>query len=629
MTITVKAKGYSEANIERFAGLEGIRKKPTPYIGPTDGNGLWTIFREPADNAVDQALAGRNKMVHLVYDKEPNRYWVLDAGEGIPVGRKEFTDERGRKEKLSTLYVVTGLTHGGSNFSGDTISRGTHGIGIKATNAMSTFFKVWTFRDGSWWAIEYKSGKMVKDVHKTTAPKMPHGINPKKGTVVCFTPELPLFVKNAKINIKDVREWCQLTSYLVPGLEVRFTSAEGKTHRLIHKRGPIEFIEKRVAEFKAGVTGKPFVFSSKEADIAVAFTDAEGTDLINAYTNGLKNSEGGEHVRALMDALVKSLVPYKGKLDYTPTDLREGVLGLVNYKISAPQFNNQPKDKLIDERVYSVAFPQFVAAWSDFWNKNKTMAKDIVTRASELRKKTAEFLKDKKLIKNVKSASSGMAAKLAAISGNSKVPVAQRELYLVEGDSAGGTAELARFKDFQATFKVSGKPLNVMEATKDAINKNKGISMLLAAIGLDMSKADPIASLGYGRIIYLADPDVDGKHIQCLLSALFWKFLPQLFKAGRIFIVQSPEYMAKHKGKTLFGDNKAAIYKQAGTMKVDIRHIKGWAEISPEPMREIAFQIGQRKLLRVNPPKDKAGAKRFEALMGKDAEYRKKLLGVV
>ena len=152
---------YSEKNIERFAGLAGIRKKPTPYIGPTDSDGLWTLWREPADNAVDQALAGRNDTVHLVQDSEKNTYWVLDNGEGIPVGEKVFENERGKKEKLSTFYVVTGLTHGGSNFSGDTISRGTHGIGIKATNAMSTSFKVWTFREKKWWCIEYKSGKLT------------------------------------------------------------------------------------------------------------------------------------------------------------------------------------------------------------------------------------------------------------------------------------------------------------------------------------------------------------------------------------------------------------------------------------------------------------------------------------
>ena len=197
----------TEKDVERFAGLQGIRKKPVVYVGPVDENGLWTIWREPGDNTVDRALAGQNTLTHLIEDKEPNTYWVRDEGDGIPVGKKEFEDERGRKEKLSVLYVVTGLTHGGSNFSAKNISRGTHGIGIKATNALSTFFKTWTYRDSCWWAIEYKKGVLVKDVHKTTAPKLPHGIKAKSGTVTCFKPDPSIFTKNAVMPIKDAKSW--------------------------------------------------------------------------------------------------------------------------------------------------------------------------------------------------------------------------------------------------------------------------------------------------------------------------------------------------------------------------------------------------------------------------------------
>jgi len=617
--------GYSEKNIERFAGLAGIRKKPTPYIGPTDHNGLWCLWREPADNAVDQALAGRNKLVHLIQDEKPNTYWVLDAGEGIPVGVKTFDDERGRKEKMSTLYVVTGLTHGGSNFSGDTISRGTHGIGIKATNAMSKSFRVWTYREGQWWVIGYKDGKVTDDVQKAKAPKLPHGLSVKKGTVVRFEPDLSLFRKDTKIDFNDVKNWCELTAYLVSGLEVKFTSKSGKTKTLVTK-GPKDYILHQVESLKCSVTGKPFVFSSKEADIAVAFTDAEGSELVRAYTNGLKNAEGGEHVKALVDALVTSLKPFKGKLQYTPTDLREGLLGLVNYKISAPQFNNQPKDKLIDERVYPVAYKQFLSAWTEFWKSNKGMAKQLVQRASELRKKTADFLKDKKLIKNVKAAHKGLAAKLADVSGNA--PASARELYLVEGDSAGGTAKLARYRDFQATFAMRGKPLNVMETTKDKVNNNKEIAGIFAGLGLELGAKNPLDTIRFGKIILLADPDVDGRHINCLLLTLFWKYLPVLFKEGRIHMVVSPEYMARHKGKLLFGMTKASVYKQAGTEKVEIRHIKGWGEVSATDMQPLAFEVGKRRLWRVMPPKDKKGVLEFHALMGKSSAFRQKLLGV-
>lgn len=623
---------YSEKNIERFAGLAGIRKKPTPYIGPTDSDGLWTLWREPADNAVDQALAGRNDTVHLVQDTEKNVYWVADNGEGIPVGEKVFENERGKKEKLSTFYVVTGLTHGGSNFSGDTISRGTHGIGIKATNAMSTTFKVWTHREGKWWAIEYKSGKLTKDVHKSSPPKMPHGIKAARGTVVRFSPELPLFRKGVSMDPQNIRNWCELTSYLVPKLKVKYTNAKGKTVTLVTK-GPSAFITKQLETLKVTQTGKTFTFSSKEADIAVAFTDAEGSDLVHAYTNGLRNKEGGEHLKALVDALAKSLASLSkkdknGKLRYTPSDLRDGLIGLVNYKISAPQFNNQPKDKLIDERVYAIAFPQFLKAWSEFWKTHKSMAKAIIDRAETLRSKTNEFLHDKKLIKNVKAATKGLAAKLADVSGN-KFPVERRELYLVEGDSAGGTAKLARDRAFQATFACRGKPLNVMDRGKDKVQANKEVVGIFASLGLELGKKNPLDTIRFGKIVLLADPDVDGRHINCLWLALFWQYLPSLFKDGRIFMVVSPEYMARYRGKVYFGMTKEAVYKKAGTDKVDVRHIKGWGEVSAEDMRPLAFEIGHRRLWRILPPKDKKGVLEFSALMGKDSKYRQKLLGVV
>jgi DNA gyrase subunit B len=624
--ITPKKVGYSEENIERFAGLAGIRKKPTPYIGPTNSDGLWTIWREPADNAVDQALAGRNKMVHLIADSEANKYWVLDAGEGIPVGKKEFEDERGRKEKLSTLYVVTGLTHGGANFSGETISRGTHGIGIKATNAMSTFFKVWTFRDSAWWAIEYKSGKMTKDVHKSPPPKLPHGLKVAKGTVVCFTPELPMFTKGAKMMTKDVRGWCELTSYLVPGLEVKYTAADGKTRTLVHKRGPIEYIEKQVEALKATVTGKPFIFSSKEADIAVAFTDAEG-EQVTAYTNGLLNKEGGEHTKAMYDSLVKSLKPYKGKLEYTPQDVREGIIGLVNYKISAPQFNNQPKDKLIDERVAPVANVQFLEAWTEFWKKNPTMAKTISVRASELRKTTNDFLKDKQLIKGVAKAGKAVIAKLGHIARGSKIPVSERELYIVEGDSAGGTAKRARLKDRQAVWPIRGKIPNVTRAAKAAVSNNAEIAGIFAALGVNLSAKDPLAKLNYGRVINMADPDVDGSHINTLLVNLFWTYTPDLIKRGMVFALIAPEYLCRWKGKTFFGIDKEDLYKNAGSRSVVAQHIKGWGEINDADLREAGMDLTKRRMYRITPP-DSKGSKNFGLLMADDSAYRKQLLGI-
>lgn len=616
------AKTYDESSIQRFAGLLGIRKKPTPYIGPTDSDGLWTCYREPADNAVDQALAGRNKLVHLIVDKTPGVYWVLDAGHGIPVGKKEFEDERGRKEKMSTLYVVTGLTHGGSNFDSDTISRGTHGIGIKATNAMSKRMTVWTYRDGQWWAIEYRDAKLFKEPYKTKAPKLPHGIKAKNGTAVMFEPDMKLFQKGSKITSQVMLDWCELTSYLVKGLEVKVTGPNGKT-KTFQTKGPQEFLEKQISELKVTQTGKSFVFSSKEADIAVGFTDAEGADLVQCYTNGLRNKEGGEHLRALVAAMVKSLDPYKGKSVFTPGDLRDGLIGLVNYKIAAPKFNNQPKDKLVDDRVYDVAYKQFLKAWSEFWSNNKGMAKDVVARAALLRSKTSDFLKDKKLVKNVNAAKKTLITKLASVVGNT--PPERRELFLVEGDSAGGGAKRARDKSYQAIYPLKGKPLNPMEAAKDKINNNAEIVGLLAALGVNLGGNKPNIEVPYGKIILLADADVDGSHINVLLLGVIYKFIPSLIRQGKVFAVRSPLYKGRHKGQVYFGMTQEEVWSAAGS-KIDLTYLKGWGEVSPEDLG-VALDPGKRQLIQITEA-DAKGRKTFEELLGKSPAFRKNLFGV-
>lgn len=470
---------YTEKDIERYAGLDGIRKKPTVYVGPVDNNGLWTIIREPADNCVDQALAGRNKLVHLILDSVPNKYWILDNGEGIPIGKKEFIDERGRKEKLSTLYVVTGLTHGGGNFTGANISRGTHGLGIKTSNALSTSFKVWTKRENQWYYIEYSKGKLIKDVCKVSSPKLPHGIKVSKGTVIMVEPDLSIFTKNAKVLLSDIQNWCTLTSYLVPNLTVKFTDSKGKTTVQVSKNGPVDFLKKKIEELKCTTYGRDFVLSTRNIDVATAFTDAEGSNLINCYTNGLLNIDGGEHLRAFYDALHKSLTPYKGRCKFTLNDLKEGIIGLVNYKISAPSFNNQHKDKLIDSRVYKDAYSEIFQAVEEFWKKNKALAKRICQRADELKSLKDEFSQNKKVLKVLATAKkkNDLPDKFSAASKD--CPANKREAYTVEGDSAGGcfTIETAvqlwdgTTKTFAQLIEDFEKGIDNIGVSYDATNK--------------------------------------------------------------------------------------------------------------------------------------------------------------
>lgn len=615
-----------EHTITRFAGLAGVRAKPTVYVGPVNGDGLFTILREPCDNFVDRALKKDNKYGHIIFDPNGKGYWIVDHGPGIPVKKQVYEDERGRKEKLSQLYAATGLTHAGSNFDGDEASRGTHGLGIKCTNALSVVFKGWTYKDGSWYNIEYSKGKLTKDVAKASPPKLPHKIKVKPGTIIYFEPDMSIFDKGSSIAHTDVLEWCLLTSYLVPNLEVNLTNVKGVT-KTFKSKGIEEYIKSALEKNKAEAMGKTFIHHSVFADVAISFANAEN-NAVFAYTNGLNNRDGGTHVKAVFDALSAALKPYKSKKDdYKAADLQDGLVGLINAKIAAPSFNNQRKDELIDGRAQAAIYPAVLKDFTDFFKKNKALAKRIIQRAVELRKKTSDFLKDKKLIKNIRNASKSMSDKFSDVN-NSKTPIDERELFLVEGDSAAGPCKKARDKNFQAVFALRGKPLNVMDATKDKINGNKEVSGILAGIGLGSNPKNP-GEIRFGKIIFLADGDIDGQHINTLLLTLFWKFTPRLFKEHRVYMVIAPEYYANYKKKLYFGRTKKSVYKQIGTTTgVEVKHLKGHGEASVEMLEQYAFNVKNRKLMRILPPEN-TEAKEFAKLMGNNPLYRQKMLGVL
>lgn len=629
---TATRRKYDEHSIERYAGLKGIRKRSNSYIGPNDASGLWTCVREPLDNCVDLALKGHNKLAHLIPDPKTGKFWILDAGPGFPVAVKEFDDEHGRKERLNTLYVATGLVHSGSNFRDEEVSRGVHGIGIKASNAMSKSFTVWTFTKGKWWTIAYRDAAVVQDVKPAQPPKLPHGIKPTGGTIICVEPDMSLFMKGTKFPTQDMLAWFDLTAYLVPGIICKITKPDGKTITIRHPGGPADYVKDKLTKLKAEAKPTHFLYHSQLLDVAIAFSNAEG-DNVTGYTNGLLNKDGGEHVRAIMDGLMASLKPFWPKrrasdksnaAPFKQADLQDGLVGMVNAKMAAPKFSGQVKEKLIDERIYAPAKAEAITAWTAFWKKHPTIARELVARAIELRSRTNDFLTDKKLIKNVTTAKKTLSTKLAAIQGNT--PVTKRELYLVEGDSAAGGLKRMRDRKTQAIFPCRGKPLNPIGETQTKVNSNVEIVGILAALGVNLNSKSDTPPIEYGKVIMLADADVDGMHINTIWQAVIYKYVPHLFEQGCVYSVRSPLYKAHYKGKTIFGMTKDEIYKKLGTRKVDCTYLKGWGELNDEDLA-VAITPGVRVLIKIAPP-DRKQAKEFMALMGSDPSYRKQMLGV-
>jgi DNA gyrase/topoisomerase IV subunit B len=610
---------YDESDITGFTrDIEKIQARPAMYLGPMDSDGVFTSLRECLDNAVDEARAGRNSLVNIVHTK--GEFWVQDKGVGIPVGIH-------KKMKISTLtHVLTNLQSSGKMTIGGAYkgSIGTHGAGVKCTNATSSLFEVWTYREdaGGWHYTKFEDGIEKVKPKKSDGPKVPGFGRAKYGTIIHFVPSEKFFKKH-KINLTRVAQWARITSYMNAGLMIRLTNGD-KTKEWKEKDGIKAYLDHRLLELKATSLSKKYIFHNSESlELSLAFADVEGCQ-IEFFTNTVRNKEEGFHADDLYRALYDSLKPYIGKAKFTPTDVRDGMVGLLNYKIDAPIFNGQVKEKLVDDRVKGECYKECLIELGKFWKANPGLAKDVVSRASLLRSKTADFLKDKKLIKNINAAKKKLATKLAPIQG--KAPVNEREIFLVEGDSAGGGAIRARNKYTQAIYPLRGKPLNVQDTAKDKINNNAEVVGLLAALGIDLGGKRPNLDIPYGKIINMADADVDGDHINVLLLGIMWKYLPSLFHEGKVFVVKAPLYKSRHKGVLYFGMSKEEVFKQTGTTNCDVTYIKGWGELSESDLG-VGLDPNVRKLYKVLPP-DKKGANRFQLLLGKNPAFRKQLFGV-
>lgn len=610
--------GYDSKSIETLQFPENVRRNPSMYIGGTDAHGLFVILRELADNSVDEYHAGRNKSVAIKIDSDGS-YWVKDEGSGIPQGEKIFkvaVNGKTLKSRMPTMQAVFGVMHTSGKFHSDAykVSIGSHGVGVKGTNATSEYLEAYTCFKGQWYKVGFKKGVLCTPVQKTKAPADVFGSGKlKKGTLVHYKPDSKIFsVKSFPPSM--LVEWAQMQAYLNPGLALS-VNIKGKQKTFFTKVGPKAYIEKQLVALKAEAEPDMFEFSNELASAAVSFSNADGF-MLRGYTNGLANSQGGKHVDSVAAALYKAVQAYKGaKQEFSAADFRDGMVGIVNAKLHKAAFSSQDKAKLTDDRMGKDFEEMVFAVAKKFFASNKAMAKRLCDRASKINELKTKFKASKAVATELNKVKRlGLPPNYAP--AHRSVPIAERELFVVEGDSAAGGLRKVRQRH-QALLPLRGKILNCIKAKGDKALLSQAVLSILGAIGFDPKQADPLKKLQIGKIIFLADADPDGSHINCLLHVLIARYLPGMYDQGMVYVADMPEFYSIVKDQIFTGDTLSEVQSKLkkAKLKGDVLHAKGWGEVDPQVLKILAVD-SSRRLIKINPLTDEDKTK-FFGLMGK------------
>lgn len=536
---------YTAKDIYVLEGLEPVRKRPGMYIGSTGVDGLHHLIWEIVDNSIDEAMAGYAKNIIVVIEAE-NRVRVEDDGRGIPV-------EIHKQTKKSTLETVMTTLHAGGKFGGESykISGGLHGVGASVVNALSTYFKAEVCREGELWMQEYKRGMPLTKVKKV-------GSCNQTGTTITFEPDPEIF-KEIKFNYQRVLDHLRQQTYLTKGVKITVTDERIKPaeNRSFYFEGGIsayvQFLNRNKVKKQEVIFACDKTLESVAVEVAFQYTeDFQGLEY--SFANNIHTPEGGMHLTGFRTALTRTLNDYARKNSFikndddnlTGEDVREGLTVVILVKIREPQFEGQTKAKLGNPEARSVVDSVVAEALAEFLEKNPSEARTILEKTI-LAKKAREAAKAARETVIRKGLLDGLAlpGKLADCSNRDP---AESELFIVEGDSAGGSAKQARSRIFQAILPLRGKILNVEKSRLDKMLVNKEIKALVIALGAAIADEFDIEKVRYHKIVLMTDADVDGAHIRTLLLTLFYRYFPQVIAQGYLYIAQPPLYRIQ-KGK--------------------------------------------------------------------------------
>jgi DNA gyrase subunit B len=615
---------YSAKNIKILEGLEAVRKRPGMYIGGTGSSGLHHLIKEVVDNSIDEALAGYCTKVDISLNKD-NSITVIDNGRGIPV------DEHSTGK--SAAEIIFTVLHAGGKFDKGSykVSGGLHGVGASVVNALSKWVKIEIYKNGFEYHLNFENQKKVGELKKI-------GATTKVGTKVSFLFDDTIF-KNIKYDFEIMKKRYKETAYLTPTITINLENQKSNEKLVYHFKGGIkDYVDDITKNSKRVLKDTIYINGDKEdVECSCAFTYIDSySEKLDGFVNNVTTPGGGTHLSGFKLAITKAMKDYiskNGKKDvlkmkFSGDDIREGIVCIVSVKVPEPQFEGQTKDKLgnpeVQQIVNSIVFQKIY----DYLDANPKAANQIINKVALAFKAREAAKRAKDLIRRKSGLEfSSLPGKLSDCAN--KDP-SKCELFIVEGDSAGGTAKQGRLRDIQAILPLKGKPLNVEKARLVKILENNEIATIISALGCGFKENINYDKLRYHKIIIMADADVDGQHIETLLLTLFFRYFKDLILRGHIYMAMPPLYKI---GK---GKSSKYIYTQdemneflnteEGKKKLTIQRYKGLGEMNADQLWETTLDPESRYLKKIGIVDAKEAEETFEMLMGDKVAPRKEFI---